>query len=260
MDLGLRGKYALVTGGTHGIGKNVALALAEEGCNIAICSRNLERVKQTVTEIKDKEVEVIGIRADVTSKRDTARVMAKIIDKWKTIHILVNNVGGGGRWGQENIETTDEEVWKEVYDKNVISAIRFINLSLPYMRKQKWGRVVTITSLYGKEIGGRPWFNLAKVAQTVLMKNLSLKTDLVRQGITFNSIAPGCIMIPDTGWDKEQKSDPAGFKKMVAEKFPLGRLGTPEEVASIVVFTCSERASLLNGASIPADGGESKNL
>ncbi len=260
MDLGLSGKYALVTGGTHGIGKSIALGLAEEGCNIAICSRDLERVKKTITEIKGKGVEVIGIRADVTSKKDAAKVMAKIIDKWKTIHILVNNVGGGGRWGQENIEATEENVWKEVYDKNVLSAIRFTNLALPYMRQQKWGRVVTITSLYGKEIGGRPWFNVAKVAQTVLMKNLSLKKDLVRLGITFNSIAPGCIMIPDTGWDKEQKSDPTGFKKMVDEKFPLGRLGTPEEVASIVVFACSERASLLNGASIPVDGGESKNL
>jgi len=256
MDLRIKGKYALVTGGTHGIGKSIALALAEEGCNVAVCSRDPKRIKDTLRELKLKNVDALGIQADVTLKKDIKKVVDNVICKWKTIHILINNVGGGGRWGQEDIEKTDENVWGEVFNKNVMSAVRFTTALIPYMRKQKWGRVVTITSVYGKEIGGRPWFNIAKVAQTVLMKNLALKKDLVRNGITFNSVAPGCIMIPDTGWDKEQRMNASGFKKYVKERFPLGRLGTPEEVASIVTFLCSKQASLLNGASISADGGE----
>lgn len=126
------------------------------------------------------------------------------------------------------------------------------------MKKQNWGRIVSITSIYGREGGGRPWFNMAKVAQTSLMKNLALNRDLVRYGITFNSVAPGPIMIPETGWDVERMRNPEAFDSASKERFTLGRLGTPEEVANVVVFLCSEKASLVNGASILVDGGESK--
>jgi 3-oxoacyl-[acyl-carrier protein] reductase len=126
------------------------------------------------------------------------------------------------------------------------------------MIKQNWGRVITITSTLGKEAGGRPWFNIAKVAETALMKNLSMNKDFVRKNITFNSVAPGCIMISDTGWDIERKENLELFTKMVDEKFPLGRLGEPEEVANVVTFLCSDKASLVNGASILVDGGESR--
>lgn len=256
MDLGLKDKYALVTGGTHGIGRSIALALADEGCNVAVCSRTSARIDETLKELDSRGVKSIGIEADVLVKGDIEKVVAEVIEKWGTLHILINNVGGGGRWGKEDIEATDENVWREVYDKNLTSAVRFTKLALPHMRKQKWGRVVTITSLYGREAGGRPWFNIAKTAETTLMKNLSLKKDLVRDGITFNSVAPGSIMISDTGWEEEKKKDPKKFKEMTDEKFPLGRLGTTEEVASVVAFICSEKASLVNGASVAVDGSE----
>ncbi len=128
------------------------------------------------------------------------------------------------------------------------------------MRKQKWGRVITISSIYGREGGGRPWFNMAKSAEISLMKTLAMTRYLIRDGITFNSVAPGGIMIPDTGWERERKENPEEFEKMVDRQFPLGRLGTPEEVASVVVFLASEKASLVNGASIPVDGAEGKSF
>lgn len=260
MNLGIKNKYALVTGGTHGIGKAIALGLAEEGCNVAVCSRTLSRVQETQEQLKAKGVDCLALQADVTIQEDVNRVFNQIIKKWGTLHILVNNVGGGGRWGKEDVISTDEKIWQEVYDKNVVSSIRFIRLFVPYMRKQKWGRVVNITSLYGREAGGRPWFNIAKTAQTALIKNFSLNKDIVRDGITFNSVAPGGIMIPDTGWQEEQEKDPVVFKAMLDEKFPLGRMGKPEEVANLVIFICSEKASLINGASIPADGSEGKSF
>ncbi|HHT9133817.1 MAG TPA: SDR family NAD(P)-dependent oxidoreductase [Candidatus Avalokitesvara rifleensis] len=259
MDLGIKGKNALVTGGSHGIGRSVALALAEEGCNVAICARNKEGVEKTAAEIKTKEVDSLGIPADVMVLSDIQRVMKTIIDSWGTIHILVNNVGGGGRWGSDVVEETREDVWLDVYSKNALASIRFAMLAIPYMRKQKWGRVVTITSIFGREGGGRPWFSMAKSAQTSLMKSLALKHYLARDGITFNSVAPGAIMIPDTGWEKEVKKDLKGVEEMLEKEFPLGRFGTPEEVASVVVFICSEKASLLNGASIPVDGAQSRS-
>ena len=260
MDLGLTDKYALVTGGSHGIGRSIALALADEGCHVAICARDQEKIDRVVAEVRARGGQGIGIAADALIPSDIERVFITIMKSWPTIHILINNVGGGGRWGSGDVQETAEEVWTQVYEKNLMAAVRFTMRALPHMRKQKWGRVVTITSIYGKEGGGRPWFNVAKGAQTVLMKNFALNKQLIRDGITFNSIAPGSIMIPDTGWDDERKRDPDLFARMADERFPLGRLGSPEEVADVVVFICSERASLVNGASILVDGGESSCL
>jgi len=260
MDFNLKGKYALVTGGSHGIGRSIALALADEGCNVAICARNKERIEETLAEIDAKSVQSLDVSADVMIPSDIEKVMKTVIDKWGTLHILINNVGGGGRWGTEIVEETAEDVWLDVYNKNALSAVRFTMKAIPYMRKQKWGRVVTISSIYGREGGGRPWFNMAKSAEISLMKTLAMNPSLSRDGITFNSVSPGSIMIPDTGWEKEQKGNLAKFREMVESQFPLGRLGTPEEVANVVVFLCSEKASLVNGASIAVDGSESRSF
>jgi 3-oxoacyl-[acyl-carrier protein] reductase len=260
MDLGLSGKTALITGGSHGIGRSIAFALAKEGCSVAICARNIERVNTVVGELRSLGTDAVGVQSDVTNPDDIARVVAEIDRKWGTLHILINNVGGGGRWGKPCVVETDDQIWWEVYSKNAMAAVRFTKMAIPYMRKQKWGRVVTITSVYGREGGGRPWFNMAKTAQTSLMKTLALNHDLVRDGITFNSVAPGAIAIPGTGWDEERLKDPVAFDKMVRENYPLGRFGTPEEVADLVVFLCSERASLVNGASVAVDGAESRSF
>lgn len=260
MDLNLKGKFALVTGGSHGIGLATAHALADEGCNVAICSRTHERLAQATAELRAKGVKILGISADVLQPSSIENVVKTIIKSWKTIHILVNNVGGGGRWGGDSIEDTPEQVWVDVYNKNAMAAVRFVRLVIPFMRKQKWGRVITIASMYGREGGGRPWFNMSKSAEISLMKTLAMNPVLARSGITFNTVAPGNIMILGTGWDEERKKDVISFQRMVDSNCPLGRLGTPEEVASVVVFLCSEKASLVNGACIAVDGGESRSF
>jgi 3-oxoacyl-[acyl-carrier protein] reductase len=258
VDLGIKGKYAVVTGGSHGIGLSIALALAEEGCNVAICARGEDRLEDAKKAIIAKNVDCIAIKANVLIPEDIQKVLQTVIDRWGTVDILINNAGGGGRWGSDDILMTPEDVWKDVYDKNVSAAVRFTVLALPHMKKRKWGRVITISSIHGRQAGGRPWFNIAKCAETVLMKNLAMKPEFVRYGITFNSIAPGCILIPDTGWHKEQAADPERFEDMLDREFPLGRMGTSEEVAHVVVFACSKQAAFLNGASIVVDGGESR--
>lgn len=257
MDLGIKGKNALVTGGTHGIGQAIALALADEGCDVAICARTKNKVNTIAQTIKEKGVASIGIVADVLQPNDIDKVINTILCEWGGVDILINNVGGGGRWGSTDVVATDEKVWREVYDKNAMAAVRFTVGFLSYMRKMGWGRVVTISSIFGREGGGRPWFNMAKSAEISLMKTLAMNPELARDGITFNSVAPGAIMIPDTGWEKEMLEDPEGFEKRCKNQFPLGRMGIPKEVADVVVFICSERASLLNGACITVDGAES---
>ncbi|MBF0594825.1 MAG: SDR family oxidoreductase [Candidatus Omnitrophica bacterium] len=260
MDLKIKGKCAIVTGGTHGIGKAIALALAAEGCKVAVCSRTKERVLAMDEELKRTGIDYLAIEADVTLESDVDRVMRLVLERWGAVHILVNNVGGGGRWGSDIVEETAERVWVEVYEKNVLSSIRFTTRALPLMRRQKWGRVIAITSIFGRESGGRPWFCMAKSAMTSFMKAMAKKDYLVKEGITFNSVAPGAIMIPSTGWEKTQKENPREMADFISRELPLGRLGSPEEVSSVVAFLCSEQASLVNGASIPVDGGQSKSM
>jgi len=207
MDLLLGGKRALVTGGSKGIGRAIAIELDHEGCSVDICSRT----KGIIIDVIDGDFSKIDGKYD----------------------ILINNVGGGGRWGTENYEEFDE--WEQVYDKNAGAARKLTMKCLPYMRKQNWGRVVTIASTYGKEAGGRPWFNMAKAAEISLMKNLAGKYE----GITFNSVAPGCI---DVGNGK------------------FSGVGKPGDVAGIVAFLCSVRARHINGSCITVDGGESRSF
>ena len=226
MNLNLKGKRVLVTGGSRGIGRSIADELLKEGCVVDICSRT--------------EDIIIDVLKDDLNKIDGQ------------YDILINNVGGGGRWGSEEYEQFEE--WEEVYEKNAGVARKLTMKCIPYMRDKKWGRVITISSIFGKEAGGMPWFNMAKSAQTSLMKTLAMNPELSRSGITFNSVAPGAIMIPDTGWDNKNE-----MKQKIVQ-LPLGRMGTPEEVAAVVAFICSERASLINGASIAVDGAESRSF
>lgn len=257
MNLGLKGKKALVSGGTHGIGRAISLVLAREGCDVAIFSRTKERVDETKELLERFDINNICLVADVLDDTSFSRVENDIKSKWGGVDIVINNIGGGGRWGNPDLLETDNIVWKEVYDKNLTSAMKYTKMFLPYMIEKKWGRVVTITSIYGKQSGGRPWFNIAKCAQTALMKNLSKNQKYASANITFNSVAPGAIFIKNTGWEKILIETPDKFQEYVNNKLPRCRMGTAEEVASVVAFLCSENASLVNGASIAVDGGES---
>lgn len=220
-DYGLTGKRALVTGGSKGIGLAIVKALAAEGCGVSEWSRS-------------SAVDVLD--------RDQLRQAMKFT---APPDILINNVGGGGRWGSEIFEEYPLSTGTEVYLKNAGVAAELCKWAIPHMRAQKWGRVVTITSILGgKEGNGRPWFVMAKAAQTALMKSLASQSYLARENITFNSVAPGLIDVGKPGLGNEE--------------LPLGRMGTPEEVANVVAFLCSPLAGLVNGANIVCDGAQSR--
>ena len=260
IDYRIAGKFALVTGGSHGIGLATAEKLAENGCNIAICSRSLDRLDAAEVRLRQFGVKVLAIQADVLKMDACDDVMRQIFKKWESLDILINNVGGGGRWGTDIVEDCDINVWVVVFQKNALVSARFTQLAIPFMRKAGWGRVITVTSMYGKEGGGRPWYTMAKAAQSAAMKSLSLMPYLVRDGITFNSVAPGGIYINGTGFESEKKADPLAFSEKLDNEYPLGRMGKPEEVANVICFLCSELASLVNGAQIAVDGGQSKSF
>ena len=239
-------RVALVTGGTHGIGLAIASRLYNNSNrNVAVCGRDEEKFTDALNEIG--LYNSIAIRADVTNQEDINRMMGIVIAKWGRIDILVNNAGGGGRWGT-TFDVTPQNTWREVYNKNAFAAMRFTQWALPYMLKNRWGRVITISSIYGKEVGGSPWFNMAKAAEISLMKSLSKNKEYVRNHITFNTVCPGHIHV-------DGKPDETNL-----EDFPMGRMGTAEEVANVVAFLCSEDASLVNGSCIAVDGGESHSF
>ena len=246
MDLGLTGKLALVTGGTRGIGFACANALRQEGVKTIICSRSREHIAVATLALGLGD-DSRGILVDVLDRVDIKQLMATIDAEIGGVDILINNVGGGGRWGSEIFEETPLSTGTEVYLKNVGVAAELTKWAIPHMRKQKWGRVVTITSILGgKEGNGRPWFVMAKAAQTALMKSLATQSYLARDGITFNSVAPGLIDVGKPGLGNEE--------------LPLGRMGTPEEVANVVAFLCSPLASLVNGCNLVVDGGQSRAI
>ena len=226
-------RKALVTGGSKGIGFAVAMALMADGCDVTVLSRTPPVVSPP--NLRWIECDVSNLPALMTGSYPVT------IEKFD---ILVNNVGGGGRWGGRYLETK-QETYNEVYRKNATAAATFTQLCVPHMLDAGWGRVVTIASIHGKEAGGRPWFNMAKAAEIALMKSLSHDKELVRRGVTFNTVSPGHISVAG----KPDESD--------LEAFPLGRMGKPVEVAAVVAFLCSDQASLVNGACITVDGGES---
>ena len=257
MDFGLKNKIALVTGGSYGIGRSIALALADAGCRVAICARKQDRLDATATELRAKGVECLALQADATVSADIARVVKTVADIWGGVDILVNNVGGGGGREKIPVEEVAEAEWLSHYERNALAAVRFTRLVIPHMKRAGWGRVVAVASTQGKEGGGRPWYTMAKSAEISLMKTLALNADLARAGITFNSVAPGRVIFPGNGWDEFRQEAPERFEQTLKQRLPLGRCGTPEEVAAVIAFVCSKSASLVNGACIAVDGGES---
>lgn len=261
IDYNLKNKYALVSGGTHGIGLAICKTLASYGVNIATFSRSDKNIQNAKKELKAYNVKLKFLQADALDQSAADKIISHLFDnEFPKVDILINNVGGGGRWGKESIIDTDDIVWMEVFQKNALIAANLTKRCLPSMLMNKWGRVITITSIYGKESGGRPWFTMAKSAEVAIMKSLSHDKSLVRNGITFNTVAPGGIFIPGAGFEDEMKKDLQGFQSMIDNEYPLGRMGTPQEVANLVSFLCSDLSALINGAQIVIDGGQTKSF
>lgn len=254
MELGLKGKVAIVTGGSRGIGRAIATGLAEEGVSVAISARDQTQLDQTVEEIRASGAQIIGVAGDATIPADIERLVAETVAAFGAVDILINNVGGnrGGKF----MDATDED-FAYTFDLNFMAAIRASRLVIPEMRKRGGGRIITISSIWGREAGGVTTYNAAKAAEISMGKQLA--RELAPENILVNTIAPGSTIFPGGGWDRQMKANPEAMADLIKRDLPLGRFGKPEEVANVVVFLASERASLVTGTCYNVDGGQSRS-
>jgi 3-oxoacyl-[acyl-carrier protein] reductase len=249
VDLGIAGKVALVTAGTRGIGLGIAQALAAEKVSVAVAARTEADVKRTAMTLGG-----LGIVADLLTEAGCRRAVSETEHSLGPVDILINNLGvrAGSSWTD-----TGAAEFESAFAGNVGVSVRMTQLVLPGMLEREWGRVVVISSVWGRESGGAPAYNAAKAGEISFVT--SLAREVAAKGVTVNAIAPGSILWEGGGWQRRQQADPEATNDLIRHEMPLGRFGAVDEVASLVAFICSQQASLVNGACIAVDGGQSRS-
>ncbi|MBP6778246.1 MAG: SDR family oxidoreductase [Piscinibacter sp.] len=258
MDLRLAGKVAIITGSSRGLGLASARALVAEGCNVCICGRGEDALSEAAMDLAAAAVapaEVLAVRADLATEAGIRDVVEATITRFAGVDVLVNNVALAR--GADIVSTTDAE-WQEAFDQTLFPAIRATRLVVPSMRARGGGAVIIISSIFGREAGGRMTYNAVKAAEISLGK--SLAQQLAKDNIRVNSVSPGSISFPGGSWFKRQQSDPEGIAKFIAAELPFGRFGRAEEVGDVVAFLASARASWVSGTSVVVDGCQSRSF
>ena len=253
MDLGIRGKSALVTAASKGMGKATAMALAAEGVRILMCARTAADIKAAAEEVRTKTgVEVIDMVADVTKKDDVDRLIKRADEAFGGVDILVANAGGPPRG---NLEEMTDEQWYGAFEVSTLSVVRLVRGVVPSMKQKRWGRILTIQSVSVKQpVPGLLLSNAVRPGVAGMAKTLS--EELGKHNITINVVCPGKIMTDRLLGGAKQAGIPREeFLAKAGLDVPLGRVGTPEEFANVMVFLASERASYVTGVALQVDGG-----
>ncbi|WP_162053764.1 SDR family NAD(P)-dependent oxidoreductase [Pontibacter pamirensis] len=262
MNINLKGKVALVTGGSKGIGRGAAEAISAAGATVIICARNKAELEATAREISEKTGnKVIPVPADVTDEQEVKQLLERAKQEAGDIDILVNNAGAVGETGA--FEDIAEEVYLQLYDLNVVSMVRLMKAVLPHMKEKKWGRIINISS----ENGLQPYpdmipYDLTKAAIINLSKAVS--KSLGEYNILVNTVSPAFISTPLVEGMMQAQADNIGITKEEAvanflknnrPDIVLKRPGTIAEVGAVVVFLASEQASFITGTNLRVDGG-----
>jgi 3-oxoacyl-[acyl-carrier protein] reductase len=251
MDLGLAGKKAVITGSTRGIGRAIANLLADEGADLAICSRNQEEVDAAVAELSAKGGKVTGAVVDVSDKEAYEGWIASVGEELGGIDIFVPNVSAGGG-------DTSEQGWTNNFNVDLLGTTRGVTAAMPFLEKSDAASIVVISSTAGVEtfMGPAP-YNAIKGALIVHAKQLSQA--LAPAGIRVNCVSPGPVFIEGGAWDFIKNNMAELYDSTLAE-IPQGRMGSAEEIANAVAFLASPAASLITGVNLVADGGFTKRV
>ena len=262
MDLGLEGQSVLLAGASRGIGLAAARAFALEGSRVALVARDAANLREAAREVREirraateAEPEVLAVAADATREEDAERAVRETIARFGRIDVLVTLVGGSR--GAPGIEAPGSD-WDAVLAANLRAAVTLTRLVVPSMKERRSGAILHVTSIFGRVWGGAASYMAAKAALIAYSK--SCARELAPHGIRVNNVAPGSTLFPGGSWDRRRKADPEGIAAFVERELPLGRFGRPEEVAAAIVFLASKAASLVIGASLNVDGGQSRSL
>ena len=252
MDLQLRGKKAIVTGGTRGIGRAIVDALVDEGVKVAFCGRDAAAVTNTMVDFSDNPGRVLGHAVDVRDG-DALRAWVKMAaEQLGGLDIVVPNVsaGGGGR--------TSLEAWRENFEVDMLGTVNTVEAALPHLESSDGGSIITISSTAAVEAFRVPQpYNAMKAALINYTKNIS--NMLASKQIRANTISPGPVLAKVGGWNAIREANPTLFESVVSQ-IAIGRMGTPEEIASVVAFLASPRSAYVTGANIIVDGGFTKRV
>ncbi len=262
MNLGIKGKKALVTASSTGIGKAIAESLVAEGCQVAICSRSKTDLEKTALEIKRKTgTEPFWTVCDITKPEEVETAYNTVTNKIGSINILVNNCGGPS---PGNFLKLKENEWQDAFDLVLLSAVRFSNLVVPDMIVQEWGRIINVTSISVKQpIDDLILSNSLRSGVVGFAKSLS--NELARYNITVNNVAPGYTLTNRlyelaVSRAKEDKKSHEEILAEMSKKVPMNRLARPEEIAALTAFLASNNASYITGNTIHVDGGIIKSI
>ncbi|WCK55240.1 SDR family NAD(P)-dependent oxidoreductase [Aneurinibacillus sp. Ricciae_BoGa-3] len=250
MDLGLSGKVVLVTGGSKGIGKAIAKAFVEEGARVAIAARGKEDLERAQQELGNVSI----YSGNLAMAADREQVFDALIRTYGRIDILINNVGGSS--GGLAMETELFQ-FEQAMQLNYLSAVHFSQLAAEVMRKTGGGSIVNISSVFGRESGGKITYNNSKAALISFTK--AFADEMIKEGIRVNGVAPGSILHPTGNWQKRLEQNPEKIQAFVKQEIPAGRFGSVEEVANVAVFLASDKASWVVGATLNVDGGQSRS-
>ena len=258
MDLGLKDKVAVVTGGSVGIGLAIAEGLAQEGVHVVLCARNEERLSARASDIHDKYgVRTLGVPTDVSQAADITNLVQRIEQAFGGVDILINNAGTGS---EETIMNAPDDRWQYYWDLHVMSAVRMARGLVPFMRQRGGGVILNNASICATQpLDYEPIYNVTKAALVMLSKTMA--GEFIKDNIRVNAVNPGLVMTPD--WMKtatlltaDQDITPEQYLDNIAkENAPIGRFASPEEIANFFVFLCSPRASYMLGSTYYIDGG-----
>ena len=252
MDLGLHGRRALITGGSRGIGFAVAEALVAEGAAVGLVARDAAGLAAAAERLGPQGVPVATAVADVTDTPQLRRAVDDIATALGGLDHLVANAGG--TVGRGNLTSAGDDDFTATFALNAGHAAELIRAGLTHLRAAGGGSVVIISSITGMRPAPRTAYAAAKAAEIHLAATAA--QELAPAGIRVTAVSPGSIMFPGGGWDSFQREHPEDFAAFLASQFPFGRLGRPEEVADVVSFLLSARASWITGANIAVDGGQ----
>ena len=264
MELGLLNRVAIVCAASQGLGKAAAAGFAREGAHVVICSRDSRKLAAAAKEIQAVAADgarVLAVTADLTKPAHIKRLFRTALRTFRRIDILVTNAGGPPVAAFADL---DDRTWERGIELNLMSTIRCIREALPVMRKQQWGRIINITSFVAKQPADDLVIS-STVRPGILGLSKVLANQFTREGILVNSVAPGFILTARQQEIGAVRAKAAGlapeeYIEKSAKAIPAGRFGTPEELAGVIVFLGSERASYISGTTVNVDGGFMKGI